>query len=41
MDSGVGGWCLINPSFSRIFFDFLTWQDPIVHGYFVCQNIDM
>ena len=26
---GVGGWCLINPSFSRIFGFFLTWQDPL------------
>ena len=25
---GVGGCCLANPSFSRIFVFFLTWQDP-------------
>ena len=28
LDSGVGGYGLTNPSFSRIFGFFLTWQDP-------------
>ena len=26
---GHGGWCETNPSFSRIFEFFLTWQDPL------------
>ena len=30
MDKGVGGWGLDNPSFSRIFRFFLTWQGPLV-----------
>ena len=30
MDKGVCGWCLANPSFSRIFLFFLTWQDPLM-----------
>ena len=30
---GVGGGGLANPSFSRIFWFFLTWQDPLICVY--------
>ena len=42
---GVGGWGLANPSFSRIFFIFLTLQDPLINTAFnwskpgVCMDV--
>ena len=39
LDSVVGGWGLSNPSFSRIFGFFLTWQDPFIELVFAIKFI--